>query len=135
MSFSQFKNIKQVIEHYPLKIRKEIFLPDVPVEVPEWFIENLNFSLDTQAVDENEFFFRESFIFPFLQQAWKRHRNNLKLWTHQSIDYDEKLCGEPDYLVSVWRDEVIDKLINTPQLAVAEAKDFDEGCGANVWPK
>ncbi|HID98666.1 MAG TPA: hypothetical protein EYP59_00010 [Thiotrichaceae bacterium] len=41
------------------------------------------------------------------------------------------MCGEPDYLVSVWRDEVIDKWINTPLLAVVEAKnqDFEGGWG------
>jgi len=42
-----------------------------------------------------------------------------------------ELSGEPDYFVSAWRDEVIDKLINTPVLAVVEAKkqDFEGGWG------
>ena len=45
--------------------------------------------------------------------------------------YDDKLCGEPDYLISAWREEVITKLVNTPILAVSEAKrqDFEEGWG------
>jgi hypothetical protein len=128
MPFSNFKNLKQVIQKYPLKIRKERFLPEVQLEPPEWFIENLNFSLDRNNPFEKEVFLRESLIFPFLQLAWKRHQH-LELWALQELVYDDNLCGEPDYLVSVWRDEVIDKPINTPLLAVAEAKkqDFEGG--------
>jgi hypothetical protein len=93
-------------------------------------MENIKFYLISQAEDENEFFLRESLIFPLLQQAWKRHRK-LKLWSHRALAYDEKLCGEPDYFFSAWRDEVIDKLVNTPLLAVYEAKKqyFDYGWG------
>jgi len=42
----------------------------------------------------------------------------------------DNLFGEPDYFVSVWtEEEVIDKLVNKPLLAVAEAKkqDFEGG--------
>ena len=126
MAFSDFKNIEQVIQLYPLQIRRERFLPGVQLELPVLFIENLNFSLERQAAQESEVF---SFIFPFLQQAWKRHPK-LKLWVNQTLKYDDNLFGEPDYFVSVWTEkEVIDKLVNKPLLAVAEAKkqDFDGG--------
>jgi hypothetical protein len=131
MSFSQFKNIEQVIEQYPLKMNSELFLPDVLLELPEWFMENLNFLLKRQISRKSEEFFRESFIFPFLQQAWKRHEQ-LELWCNLNLVYDDVLNGEPDYFVSVgWQGEVINKLVNTPLLAVVEAKkqDFDEGWG------
>ena len=128
MAFSDFQNIEQVIGQYPLEIRSENFIPDVALELPELFIENLNFSLEMRSVDESEVFFRENFIFPFLHQAWKRHRK-LKLWSHRSLIYDRELYGEPDYLVSAVIEGVIDKLINKPFLAVAEAKkeDFTKG--------
>jgi len=129
MAFSDFKSIEQVIQLYPLQIKRERFLPGVQLEPPALFMENLNFSLERQAVQESEVFFRESFIFPFLQQAWKRHPK-LKLWVNQTLKYDDNLFGEPDYFVSVWTEkEVIDKLVNKPLLAVAEAKkqDFEGG--------
>jgi hypothetical protein len=44
------------------------------------------------------------------------------VWYHQKLVYDDKLCGEPDYLISTWRKEVINKLVNTPLLTVSEAK-------------
>jgi len=130
MAFSNFKNIQQVIQKYPLRIKREGFLPDTLIELPAWFLENINFSLKRQPAHTSEAFLCESFIFPFLQQVWKRH-DTLALWSHQSLAYDDELFGEPDYFVSAWRDEVIEKLINTPLLAVAEAKkqDFDEGWG------
>ena len=128
MAFSDFQNIEQVISQYPLEIRSGKFIPDVELELPDLFIENLNFSLEMRSVDESEAFFRENFIFPFLHQAWKRHRK-LKLWSHRSLVYDRELYGEPDYLVSAMIEGVIDKLINKPFLAVAEAKkeDFARG--------
>ena len=84
MAFSDFQNIEQVISQYPLEIRSASFIPDVELELPDLFIENLNFSLEMRSVDESEAFFRENFIFPFLHQAWKRHRK-LKLWSHRSL--------------------------------------------------
>ena len=130
MAFSDFHSLEQVIRKYPLRIRQERFIPDVELQIPDWFVENLNFSLDQQAVDESEAFFSESFIFPFLHQVWKRHPK-LKLWSHRPFAYDNELYGEPDYLVTYLTDEVIDKLINTPLLAIAEAKkaDFTHGWG------
>lgn len=128
MAFSDFQNIEQVIKQYPLEIRGENFIPYVELELPELFIENLNFSLEMRSVDESEAFFRENFIFPFLHQTWKRHRK-LKLWSHKSLVYNQELYGEPNYLVSAVIEGVIDKLINKPFLAVAEAKkeDFTKG--------
>jgi hypothetical protein len=130
MANSHFKSVGQVIGQYPLRYKREKFLHEVFCEPPEWFLENLDLATSRQAEDENEFFFRESLIYPFLQQAWKPYRH-LKLWSHQKLIYDDTLSGEPDYLISTWRDEVIDKWVNTPLLAVAEAKrqDFEEGWG------
>ena len=128
MKFSDFQSIEQVLAKYPLNIRQERFLPEVRVEPSSLFLENLSFSLDMKAVDESETFFSESFIFPFLQQAWKRHRR-LKLWSHKALALDGELIGEPDYLISAQIEGVIDRLINKPLLAVTEAKkeDFTKG--------
>jgi hypothetical protein len=116
MAYSNFKNIEQVIQIYPLQIRQERFLPEVQLALPDLFIDNLNFAMERKSVQESETFFCESFIFPFLQQAWKRHEK-LKLWSHQALDFDENLSGEADYFVSARIQGVINKLINFPILA------------------
>lgn len=90
MPFSDFKNIEQVVQKYPLKIRQEHFLPDIDLQLPETFTENLIFLLDKKAVDESEAFLSEAFIFPFLQHTWKRH-SKLKLWSHRALVCDDKL--------------------------------------------
>jgi hypothetical protein len=130
MDFGEFKSIKQVLQKYPLKLRTEEFLPEVLLELPEWFLQNLKFLLRKQGPQQSEAFFCESFIFPFLQQTWTRHEK-LMLWSHQALVYDTQLSGEPDYFLSGWHDEAISELINTPLLAVAEAKrqDFEFGWG------
>jgi len=130
MPFGEFKNINMVLEKYPLRIKREKFLPDTIRELPDWFIENLNFALGKKQITESEFFHCEAFIYPFLQEAWKRHKK-LHLWSHQSIYYSDELSGEPDYLVSYIPDEVIRNIINRPLLTVVEAKkeNFTEGWG------
>ncbi|MEZ4866351.1 MAG: hypothetical protein R3C14_33850 [Caldilineaceae bacterium] len=128
MAFSDFKNIAQVISKYPLQLRRDRFLPDTQLELPSWFLANMNFALDRQGTYESEQFFRESFIYPFLQLAWQRHLR-LQLWINQSITADQVLFGEPDYLISIWPEGVVDQLVNRPLLAVMEAKrqDFEAG--------
>jgi hypothetical protein len=96
MAFSDYKNIGQILQKYPLKFRRERFLPDVQLELPSLVMDDLNFALERQGAQESELFFRESFIFPFLQQAWKRHKA-LKLWVNQALVYDNDLFGEPGY--------------------------------------
>jgi len=130
MSFSDFQSIEQVIRKYPLKVVQQRFLPEVETELPDWLMENLKFSLDMKSVDENEAFFAENFIYPFLHQAWKQHRR-LKVWSHRAISYDKELFGEPDYLVSALADEITNELVTKPLLAVTEAKkeDFTKGWG------
>jgi len=128
MKFSDFHSFEQVLAKYPLNVQQDEFLPEVKSELPALFLENLRFSLKMKTVGEGEVFFRENFIFPFLQQAWKRHQR-LKLWANKPLALDGELAGEPDYLISARIEGVVNKLINTPLLAVAEAKkdDFEKG--------
>jgi len=128
MKFSDFQSFEQVLAKYPLNVQQEEFLPEVKSELPALFLENLRFSLKMRTVGEGEVFFRENFIFPFLQQAWKRHQR-LKLWANKPLALDGELIGEPDYLISARIEGVVSKLINKPLLAVAEAKkeDFEKG--------
>jgi hypothetical protein len=130
MAFRDFENIDQVINKHPLKIKQDRFLPDVAIQLPECFLEDINFLMDMKSVDENESFFNDSFIFPFLREAWKRHRK-LKLWSHRKLEYDDDLSGEPDYFVSYLPDDVVDRLVNRPVLAITQAKkeNFTQGWG------
>ncbi len=131
MAFSDFKSIEQVLERYPLEYERAGFLPDVRLELPPALKENLNFALARQAAQESEIFYRESLIYPLLQEVWKLHPR-LKLWVNRGLRYDEELFGEPDYFVAAeTQGEIVSRLVRKPLLAVAEAKrqDFEAGWG------
>jgi len=130
MKFSDFKSVKQVLEKYPLATKKEPFLPDVEFQPPDWFTGVIRFALEMQSEIENEMFFREYFIAPFIRQVWMRH-TGLKLWINQYLAYKDELTGAPDYFAARRVEDVTHDLIGTPLLAVAEAKqeDFTAGWG------
>ena len=130
MAFSQFKNVNMVLEKYPLRMKRESFLPEHTVDIPMWLQENIHFGLEKKQINDNEYFYQETFVYPLLLEAWKRHRQ-LQLWSHQAIYYTDELSGEPDYLVSYIPDTVIHHLITQPMLAIVEAKkeNFTEGWG------
>jgi len=128
MSFGSFRTIEQVIAKYPLRLEKKAFLPEIDLEPSPYFIENLNFTLRQESPGDDEVFYRENLIAPFLQLPWQRH-DKLKIWFQKKLTFDEVLFGEPDYFISYRADEVIQRLINSPLLAVIEAKkeDFAKG--------
>ncbi|OQY45617.1 MAG: hypothetical protein B6242_09895 [Anaerolineaceae bacterium 4572_78] len=130
MKFSDFKSVRQVLQIYPLAIQKEQFISGIELRLPDMFINELNFSLKMQSDIENEMFYREYFIAPFIRQAWMNHPN-LKVWVNQYLAYNDELTGEPDYFISQQVTGVTNDLIGKPLLAVVEAKQekFKEGWG------
>ncbi len=130
MKFSDFKSVEDVQKRYPIETRKAEFIPDAEVAPPQWFLDDLRFSLSKQANVESEMFFREYFIAPFMRETWKRHPT-LKLWVNRKLAYNDELTGEPDYFVSAPPSGATTDPVGLPLLAVAEAKqeDFIAGWG------
>lgn len=130
MAFREFKSVDAVLAEYPLGVRQGAVLPEVRLEVPDYLLDNLRFSLSIRTPSESEAFYTENFVYPLLQLVWKRYPR-LHVWSHRPLTGDARLTGEPDYLISVAPGEVADRLVRHPLLAVAEAKrqDFDEGWG------
>ncbi len=122
MAFTDYKNIEQVIKKIPVKIINEKYFPDnLQIALPDWFIEDLNFSMSVKSSQENEAFYEEFFIVPFLKEVWKKHKR-LKVWSHSYIQYDNDLSGNPDYLISGLVEENNYEIIQNPLLAVVQAK-------------
>ncbi|OQY44849.1 MAG: hypothetical protein B6242_11775 [Anaerolineaceae bacterium 4572_78] len=107
-----------------------MFLSSESIAPPDWFLDEIHFSLEMQGIQESELFYRENLIAPFMRLAWRSHRK-LKVWTGQTLRYDDDLSGEPDYFISAFQEGIINTLFAMPLLAVIEAKrqDFDEGWG------
>ena len=73
MAFSDFQSIEQVLAQYPLEVRQESFLSEVEAALPDLLLENLHFLLTMKAIEENEAFFTEGFIFTtvhFFSAKW-----------------------------------------------------------------
>jgi hypothetical protein len=130
MKFSDFKSVEDVLAKYPLYEVNARFLPEVELVPKEWFIANIKFALNTRASVESEMFYREAFVYPFMQQAWQRHPK-LKVWVNRKLAYKEELTGEPDYFVSTLPQGPTRDPVGKPLVAVAEAKqeDFVMGWG------
>jgi len=130
MKFSDFKSIKDVLNKYPLAVKECDFVPDVSLPLAKWVWEDIQFALQMRSPIENEFFYREYFINPFMRESWKKHPS-LKMWINQKLAYRDELTGEPDYFIAKRVQGITQDLIGNPLLAVAEAKqeNFTEGWG------
>jgi hypothetical protein len=69
-------------------------------------------------------------IYPLLREVWKPFHEALTLWSHESIAYDDDLCGVPDYIVAR-RSPLGPVIFDLPIVLVIEAKkdDFTHGWG------
>ena len=131
MAFTDYKNMEEFAKKHGVTILNQSCLPaHLKAELPQWFLEDLEFALHVKSSEENEAFYEEFLIAPFLKEAWKKHQR-LKVWSHTYLKYDEELSGTPDYLVSVTPAENAYEMLCHPLVAVAQAKreDFIGGWG------
>lgn len=69
-------------------------------------------------------------ISPLLKEVWLQYKDQLQLWSHQPLNFDEVLSGVPDYIVA--RRSARGKIIlDQPYFILIKAKkdNFDEGWG------
>ncbi|WP_133511607.1 hypothetical protein [Candidatus Thiosymbion oneisti] len=122
MAFIDYKSMEDVLRKEPVIILNEAFLPEqVTRDLPDWFLQDITFALSIKRSQENEAFYEEFFIVPFLKEIWKHHRN-IKVWSHIYIQYDDDLCGNPDYIVSALHEAHSYEVLSTPLLAAIQAK-------------
>ena len=100
MSFNQYKNIAQVLADFYLTYREQNFIQEKPVEIDPSFRNRFELLLQDGVVFNSEYAICEGIIFPILTEIWRGYKNNLLVWSHQPINYDEKLSGTPDYIVA-----------------------------------
>jgi len=122
MAFTDYKSMEDVLRKEPVIVLNEEFLPkQVKKDLPDWFLQDITFALSIKSSQENEAFYEEFFIVPFLKEIWKHHRN-IKVWSHIYIQYDDDLCGNPDYIVSALHEAHSYEMLSTPLLAAIRAK-------------
>ncbi|MGA9377665.1 MAG: hypothetical protein WBV73_02590, partial [Phormidium sp.] len=101
---------------------------ETPFNIPDYFREDLTFVMREGVVDNSEFAICENLVLPILKEVWKSYYSNFVLWSHQSLTYDQNLCGFPEYIVA--KRSPLGKLVfEKPYFLLVEAKQdkFDEG--------
>ena len=90
----------------------------------------LDFSLKEVVIENSEYAACETFIYPILREVWKTYKEYFMLWSHHSLNYDEKLSGIPDYILAK-RSPLGKVVFEKPFFVVVEAKrdNFTEGWG------
>lgn len=65
----------------------------------DYFRAELSLVLQEGAVDTSDYAVCEKFIYPVLKEVWKSYREQLLLWSHPALTYDQALSGVPDWAV------------------------------------
>lgn len=130
MSCNKYKNIADVLQEFSLTYREANFIEQTPLTIDPYFEKRLNFILKEAIVFNSEYAICENIIYPILVEIWQKYAEKLLIWSHQPLNYDNKLSGIPDYIVAQRspRGKVI---LDQPYLILIEAKkdNFEEGWG------
>ncbi len=128
MAFSSFKTIGEVLKTFQVTYTESNFISEVKFNIPDYFREDLEFTMREGAVDCSEFAICENLISPVLKQVWKLYSSKFILWSHYSLNYDEKLSGFPEYILAK-RSPLGKVVFDKPYFILVEAKqdNFETG--------
>jgi hypothetical protein len=135
MAFTDYKSIDAVVKKYKLRfVAGPVVTPaaDAPV-FTDYFRAELDLSLKYLTPGRSsEIGSGEILLFPLLREVWKTYREELSLFTHEALEYDDDLSGTPDYFVCKVTE--YGRIPDVPYLLVVEAKldDFDRAWGQCV---
>ena len=130
MSFNSYENLGQVLQEYQIRQTETDFVQPTAIAIRPSFKEDLEFSLRELSFKGSEYGVCETVIFPILKEVYRSHYERLALWSHQPLNYDDKLCGVPDYVIAA-RSPLGKSVFSTPYFVAIEAKrdDFVKGWG------
>lgn len=128
MSFSSYKTIGEVLKAFQVIYTEANFVGEVKFNIPDYFREDLQLMMRDGVVDSSEFAICENLIYPVLKEIWKCYRSKFILWSHHSLNYDEKLSGFPEYILA--KRSPLGKIVfDKPYFILVEAKqdNFEAG--------
>lgn len=122
MAFPAYKTLELVQDKYPeIEVRNQEFIPNDLEEknITTEIKEDIAFSLKTYQ--SNEFYFEENLVSPLLRYGWRSYMQEINMWTHQAIKYDEDLSGTPDFMFTHLKKEQYE-VMSYPIITTVEAK-------------
>jgi hypothetical protein len=128
MAFSNFKTIGEVLKAFQVTYTEANFISELAFTISDYFREDLELMMRDAVVDNSEFAICENLIYPVIKEVWKTYRHNFVLWSHQSLNYDEKLSGFPEYILAK-RSPLGKVVFDKPYFILVEAKqdNFETG--------
>ncbi|NMG18016.1 hypothetical protein [Brasilonema bromeliae] len=128
MAFSSYKTIGEVLKAFQVIYTEANFVGEVEFKIPDYFREDLETMMRDGVVDSSEFAICENLIYPVLKEIWKCYRSKFILWSHHSLNYDEKLSGFPEYILAK-RSPLGKVVFDKPYFILVEAKqdNFEAG--------
>jgi hypothetical protein len=130
MPFNTDKSVSKVVKEFQIVYTESNFIVETPLSVSDYFRTELELVTQEGAVDTSEYAVCEKFIYPILKEVWKSYRDQLLLWSHPTLVYDQALSGVPDYVIA--KKSALGRVVfERPYCVVVEAKqdDFEEGWG------
>lgn len=130
VSFNAYKNTSDVLKEFNITYLEDDYIKPEDFLIGDYIRSELEFSIREVVTNNSEYAVCETFIYPILREVWKQYKDDLMLWSHQTLKYDEKLSGIPDYIVSK-RSPLGKVVFEQPFCIVVEAKqdNFTEGWG------
>ncbi|HAG82814.1 MAG TPA: hypothetical protein DD379_26195 [Cyanobacteria bacterium UBA11162] len=130
MAFSSYKNIGAVVKEFQTTYTESDFIIETPFNINNYFREELQFMMREGVVSNSEYAICENLVYPVLREVWKGYYSKFLLWSHESLTYDEKLSGFPEYILAK-RSTLGKVVLDKPYLLLVEAKqdNFDAAWG------
>jgi len=132
MAFNNYTSVDVVVKKHRLVfIQGPVVPPDPSAPLfGDYFREELAFNMRMLPIGRSEIGTGEVLLFPILREVWKPYSDDLALFTHEGLTFDDDLTGTPDYFVCKVS-EFGQTIPDTPSLLVAEAKldDFERAWG------
>jgi hypothetical protein len=100
MAFNNYKTIGEVLKAFQVTYTESNFIDEVKFNIPDYFREDLELMMRDAVVDNSEFAICENLIYPVLKEVWKTYRHHFIIWSHESLNYDEKLSSFPEYILA-----------------------------------
>jgi len=121
MAFGSYKTIGAVVKEFQITYTESDFVKPLSFQVSDYFREDLKLMMSEGVVDNSEFAICENLIYPLLKEIWKHYRSKFLLWSHQSLNFDEKLSGFPEYILAK-RSPLGKVVFDRPYFMLVEAK-------------
>jgi hypothetical protein len=132
MPFTNYTCIDDVVKKHKLVYISAPMLDPDPTAPTfnDYFRQELAFNQRKLPIGRSEIGTGEVLLFPILREVWKPYADELALFTHEGLTFDDDLTGTPDYFICKVS-EYGQTIPDIPYLLVAEAKldDFERAWG------